>query len=151
MNYNDLVRNEQLKPEPEIQFDQVERLFVQAKKDLSDAKEALEISQSLALDSVYKSMFHAANALLRSQGFRPGKTRQHIGVRIAMERSLGQESRGIIKSFDNLRRQRNDFEYQAIFSSSKTEITDYFIVADKFITIVEKNILDNNPQKKLIL
>lgn len=149
MNYDDLVGNDQLKKETNIQSDQIERLITQAKKDLADAKEAMEFSQTLALDSVYKSMFHTANALIRSQGFRPGKTRQHIGIVTALERTLGSKSKAIIKSFDNLRRKRNDFEYQAIFSSSKTEINGYFKTANELIDIVEKYIDDNNPQKKL--
>ena len=63
MNYDYLVNNEQLKQERNIKFDQIERLITQAKKDLLDAKEAMKFSQTLALDSVYKSMFHAANVI----------------------------------------------------------------------------------------
>lgn len=150
MNYDDLVKNQQLQREANIKFDQVTRLLEQSKKDLKDAKEAIKISQTLALDSVYKSMFHAANALVRSQGYRPGKTRQHIGVLIAIERTLGKKSENILHSFDNLRRQRNDFEYQAVFSSSRAQIKDYFRVAEEFISIIEKYISDKNPQKRLL-
>lgn len=140
MNYDDLVKNGQLKPEPNIKFDQTSRLLSQAKKDLEGAKEIIDKNEALALDATYKAMFHAANALIRSQGFRPGPTRQHLGIIEAVERSLGKEISELTDRFDNLRKKRNDFEYQAIFKSSRTEIENSFRDAEKFIKKIEEYI-----------
>ena len=150
MNFDDLIQNEQIKKESGIGFDQAYRLLEESKNDLKTAHDLLEMNQSLALQATYTSMFHAANALLRSLKLRPGRVRQHMGVVAGVERALGDEETDLITRLDNLRGKRNNFEYQAIFTSSKTEIKNSFKDAEKFIEIIEKFVNDQNPQKRIV-
>jgi uncharacterized protein (UPF0332 family) len=101
------------------------------------------------MDLVYKSMFHASNALIRSQGYRPGSFQQHKGIVEALSRTLDKNSFGLIGNFDSLRKKRNNFEYQAIFRSSKSEIKESIYMADKLISKIENLIDKQNPQQKL--
>lgn len=148
MPYDDLVKKESLKKETSVDYAQVERLVVRSKKDLQVAKRTLDIDEATALDLVYKSMFHASNALIRSQGYRPGKIKQHIGVVEAVERSLGSKIKPTILKFDRLRVKRNEFEYQGLYRSSKTEIKNSFQDAEKLIESIEEYIEHHNPQRK---
>lgn len=151
MNFNDLVRKESLKKVSRIDWQMVSRLIERAKKDLKTAKKNLNDDEPTALDLVYKSMFHAANALIQSQGYRPGKVRQHIGVIEAIERTLGVETRPIIRKFDRLRQKRNEFEYQGLYRGTKTEIINGFQYAEILIEKIREHIHAKNPQKKFKL
>jgi len=146
--YDDLVKKEGLKKEARVDYAQVERLIMRSKKDLQVAKNILDIDEATALDLVYKSMFHAANALIRSQGFRPGKVKQHIGVIEAVKRSLGAKIKPTVLKFGRLRIKRNEFEYQGLYRSSKTEIKNSFQDAKKLIESIEEYIRKNNPQRQ---
>lgn len=148
MNYDDLIKMENLKETPGRDFKLIERLINRAEKDLQVAKKNLDDDEPTALDLVYKSMFHASNALIRSQGFRPGRIRQHIGVIEAVERTLGVEAKPIVHKFDQLRKKRNEFEYQGLYRGTKTEIINGFSEAKKLIKKIKKYIEEKNPQKK---
>ena len=151
MNFDDLVRKESLKKVLRIDWQMVLRLIERAKKDLKTAKKNLNDDEPTALDLVYKSMFHAANALIQFQGYRPGKVRQHIGVIEAIERTLGVEIRPIIRKFDRLRQKRNEFEYQGLYRGTKTEIINGFHDAKILIEKIEAYIHAKNPQGKIKL
>lgn len=148
MNFDDLVKKESLKKVSQIDWQMVSRLIERAKKDLKTAKKNLNDDEPTALDLVYKSMFHAANALIQSQGYRPGRVRQHIGVIEAVERTLGIETQLVIRKFDRLRQKRNEFEYQGLYRGTKTEIINGFHDAGILIAKIEKYIRTKNPQKK---
>jgi len=122
MNYDDLVREGKLKREPKIGLDQVERLLKRSRKDLVTAQKLLNEDTGLAIAAIYDAMFHAANALIKMQGYRPGDKKQHIGVIEAVRRTLGNSAKNLIIKFDDLRIARNRFEYQAIFNMSRTQL-----------------------------
>ena len=94
-------------------------------------------------------MFHAANALLRSQGYRPGNKYQHIGVIEAVSRKIGKEFKSLILKYNKLRIQRNKFEYQADYSSSKTQLLKDMDSAEEFVSVIERYLQKKNPQLKL--
>lgn len=148
-DYSDLVSTGSLKIEPRVGFDQVERLISRSRVDIEKAIKLLGEDLPTAMDLVYKSMFHASNALIRSQGFRPGHFQQHKGVVEAVNRTLGEDVNGLVKSFDNLRKTRNEFEYQAIFHSSSSEIKSAIERATELLERISKHIDKNNPQIKL--
>ena len=89
--YDDLVRQGMLKELPGIALDQAEQLVRRAQKDLSTAEKVLPDDEAAAMDLLYKALFHASNALLRLQGYRPGSVRQHEGVVEAMRRTLKED------------------------------------------------------------
>lgn len=149
MNFNDLIKIGGLIREEKIGWDQVEKFLDRAKKDLLSAKKILPSDEAVALDLVYKAMFHASNALIRSFGLRPGKIGQHKAAIEATQRILGKPAEIFILRFDKLRQKRNYFEYGAGFLSSKSEILNSLVEAKKFITLIEVFLKKENPQKSL--
>jgi len=151
LNYKDLVAEEKLKKEKAIGIDQIHRFIKRAKKDLETAEIVVINDEGAALTLVYDAMFHAANALIRYQGYRPGNKLQHIGIIEAVRRTLGEEFEAMIFKFDKLRIKRNKFEYQAIYNISKTQLINDIKDASTFIKIIEKYLKDRNPQLSLDL
>lgn len=145
----DLLRAGGLTKEKAIGWDQVEKYLKRAKKDIVSAKIMLAQDAPVSLDLVYKSMFHCANALIRSFGLRPGRISQHKSVITACKRILGEDAEIFIIRFNKLRQKRNYFEYGAGFLSSKEEIKNSLVEANKFINLVEKFLKNKNPQKQL--
>lgn len=94
----DLVQEGQIQEESGIGWDQVERLIKRAFEDLKSAERNMPFDEPGAMDFIYKAMFHAGNALIRSYGFRPGATRQHQGVIKAVGRILGSEYKASFSS-----------------------------------------------------
>jgi len=149
--YKDLVAEGKLKKEKAIGNNQILRFIKRAKKDLDTAEIIRESDEGAALTLVYDAMFHAANALIRSQGYRPGKKLQHIGIIEAVRRTLGEEFKNIIFKYDKLRIKRNKFEYQAIYNVSKTQLINDIKDANTFIQVIEKYLKGKNPQLSLDL
>ena len=74
IDLRDLIQEGQIQEEPGIGWDQVERLIKRASEDLKSAERNMPFDEPGAMDFIYKAMFHAGNALIRSYGFRPGAT-----------------------------------------------------------------------------
>ncbi|MEJ2745413.1 MAG: hypothetical protein P8123_06985 [bacterium] len=121
-NYDDLVRQGMLKALPGIALDQAEQLVKRAKKDLRTAEKVLPDDEAVTMDLLYKALFHASNALLRLQGYRPGAVRQHEAVVEAMRRTFKKDVEHLIFAFDRLRKWRNQFGYQAVFAMSEQDL-----------------------------
>jgi uncharacterized protein (UPF0332 family) len=151
LNYKDLVAEGKLKKEKAIGIDQIQRFIRRAKKDLETARIIVKNDEGAALTLIYNAMFHAANALIRYQGYRPGNKLQHIGIIEAVRRTLGEDFKAMIFKFDKLRVKRNKFEYQAIYNISKTQLMNDIKDAGIFIKVVEKYLKDRNPQLSLDL
>ena len=151
MIYKDLVAEGKLKKEKAIGIDQIYRFISRAKKDLDTARMIVASDEGAALTLVYDAMFHAANALIRSQGYRPGNKLQHVGIIEAVRRTLGEDFKAIIFKYDKLRIKRNKFEYQAIYNVSKTQLLSDIKDASTFIQVIEKYLKDKNPQLSLDL
>jgi len=140
-----------LKELPEPELDQARRLIKRAVKDLATAKRILGEDEPAAMDLIYKGVFHAANSLLRLQGYRPGLVRQHQGVVEAMKRTFGERLEDLVLSFDRLRKRRNQFEYQAVFSMSTQELQEALKNAQKLIKEIEGEVEKREPQLRLKL
>jgi len=144
----DLIREGQIQEEPGTGWDQVERLIKRAFEDLKSSERNLPFDEPGAMDFIYKAMFHAGNALIRSYGFRPGATRQHQGVITAVGRILGPEYKTLILKFDKLRKRRNEFEYQGLFAMGREELKDSIGQAKQLVAAIRKSLEDSNPQKQ---
>jgi len=145
---SDLIQNGQIHEEPNIGWDQVDRLMRRAFEDLNSAKKILAFDEPGAMDFAYKAMFHSANALIRSHGFRPGGTRQHHGVIVAVDRILGEQSKDLILKFDRLRKRRNQFEYQGLYEMGNQELLDSIEQAKEFVVRIRRSLEESNPQKR---
>lgn len=148
VDLSDLIRSGQIQEEPSIGWDQIERLIKRSFEDLKSAERNLPFDEPGSMDFIYKSMFHAANALIRSYGFRPGATRQHQGVVLAVEKMLEEDSKALILKFDRLRKRRNQFEYQGIFEMGRTELQDSVAQARAFVQLIKSTLEKRNPQKR---
>ena len=148
IDLRDLIQEKQIQEEPNIGWDQVERLLKRSFEDLKSAERNLPFDEPGAMDFIYKAMFHAANALIRSYGFRPGATRQHQGVISAVGRILGTESQVLILKFDKLRKRRNQFEYQGIFEMGREELKNSIEQANELVGVIRQELEKSNPQKR---
>lgn len=148
-NYEDLVGSGRLKPVAGRGSDQATRLLRRAARDLRTAELLFTNDEAAAMDLIYKSIFHAANALLRLQGFRPGDRRQHAGVVEAVRRTLGKNAESLLTSYDRLRRNRNKFEYQAIFSMSSSELRATPRQSKELVTLITNKIMKDHPELEL--
>jgi uncharacterized protein (UPF0332 family) len=137
-----------LKKEPKIGIDQIVRLLKRSRKDLVTAKKLLDEDLGLAISAIYDAMFHAANALIRMQGYRPGDKSQHVGVVEAVRRTLGNAAKNLIIKFDDLRIARNRFEYQAIFDMSKAQLEKALEDAENLVKVITLYIQEKHPQKE---
>lgn len=149
LTFSDLLKSGGLAKEKSIGWDQIEKYLSRARKDLQTGRKIIAIDEAVAMDLVYKAMFHAANALVRSYGFRPGRIGQHKAMVTASGRILGEKAEIYILRFDKLRQKRNYFEYCAGFLSSRQEIENSLKEVKGFINLVENQLHDRNPQKKL--
>jgi len=109
----------------------------------------ISLDEGAALTFIYNAMFHAANALIRSQGYRPGNRFQHVGIIEAVSRIIGNDFKNLIIKYNKLRIQRNRFEYQTDYSSSKTQLLKNMDDAEEFVSVIEKYLKKNNPKLKL--
>jgi uncharacterized protein (UPF0332 family) len=144
-NYEDLVRSGQLKRVSGRGLDQAARLLKRATRDMLTAELLISLDEAAAMDLIYKGIFHAANALLRLQGYRPGGRRQHVGVAKAVARTLGKKSDPLLFFYDRLRRKRNKFEYQAVFTMSSYELENALKQARGLISEIRSNIQKYYP------
>ena len=144
----DLIQDGQIQEESGIGWDQVDRLLRRAFEDLKSAERNLPFDEPGAMDFIYKAMFHAGNAIIRSYGFRPGIIRQHQGVITAVGRILGPESKTLILKFDKLRKRRNEFEYQGVFAMGREELKDSIEQAGQLVVTIRKALEDANHQKQ---
>ena len=146
-SYSDLINEGKLKKEPQAGLDQVERLLKRSGKDLKTAEKLLNEDPELAVAAIYDAMFHAANALIRMQGYRPGSRMQHIGVIEALRRTLGDSAKNLMIKFNDMRIARNRFEYQAIFTMSQAQLEQAHKNAADIIKTIRLYIEKHNPQK----
>ena len=144
IDFKDLVDKNQPKREPNIGRDQVDRLLNRAQKDLASATKLIPFDEAGGMDFIYKALFHAANALIRSQGYRPGPVRQHQGLITAIERILGKDSKTLILKFDQLRKKRNQFEYLGVFEMGKKELESTMEMAKQLVDRITGKINSNS-------
>lgn len=140
IDFSDLIESGQLRHEPDIGKDQVVKLLKRALMDIDALDEIIEIDEAIAMQVSYDAMFHAANALLRLYGYRPGPIRQHQGVIAAVGRIIGEKADFFTKRFDRLRRRRNEFEYQGSYEMGYEELKDALINAKQFVLLIKDEI-----------
>jgi len=63
-------------------------------------------------------------------------------------RILGPEYKALILKFDKLRKRRNEFEYQGIFTMGREELKDSIEQAKQLVVVIRKSLEDSNPQKQ---
>lgn len=124
----------------------VEKLILRAFKDLKASKANMDIDEGIAYTVAYFAMLHAGRAFMLLKGFRPSDGYQHKTVVDFVSNFLGEEYEVIIARFDEMRRKRNIFTYEAEMSFSKTEAGNALNIAEKFVDLIKEIIRNDSPQ-----
>lgn len=123
----------------DIYPEQIQRFFKSAEKKLKDAHRVAAISQEAAFQMAYDSMLRAALGLMLKHGKRPRSLPgHHIAIIEFAGGVLGEEFRGMIRHFDQMRRKRNDLLYEADDFISETEVVESLRTAEKFLERIKK-------------
>lgn len=132
--------------------------FKEADKVLNKAYKSLQAADILlkkdidepAFKEAYDSMILAGRALIFCLGFRPRTIGAHTITIKFCELYLGREFKILIEKFKRMKQKRNYLIYGIGLMISKTETQNAINNAKEFLKIIEKKILKEKRQKKLI-
>jgi uncharacterized protein (UPF0332 family) len=144
LEYEDLVSEGKLRKEKEIKTEHVKKLIRLSFKDLETSRFLIEKEIGAALIILYNAAFRSTNALIRSQGYRPGRRQQHIGSMEAVKRTLKDELQSVFEAIDDLRIKRNNFKYKGILDLRKNDLRKTLGDVEKFIKAIASHIQENN-------
>jgi uncharacterized protein (UPF0332 family) len=119
-----------------------------AKKDLKTAEPVLRIDASWSATMVYQALLRAGRALLMSRGVLPADGGQHKTVVELTGKILGREFSDSINAFEKMRKKRNQFFYESVQSTTRTEAKNAFKITKVIIGKIEEILQDENPQLK---
>lgn len=95
-----------------INFKQIEKQIIRAKKDLETAQGILDNDPEWGATIAYHAMLRAGRALLFSKGYLPADGGQHKTVVELTHELLGKGYSLLVEKFEKLRRRRNVFFYE---------------------------------------
>lgn len=96
-----------------VNFRQIEKQIVRAKKDLDTAQTLLAKDPEWAATIAYHAMLRAGRALLFSSGYLPADGGQHRTVVELTHQLLGKDDASLVERFEKMRRKRNIFFYES--------------------------------------
>ncbi len=110
-----------------------------AKKKLGTAQKVSEIDEESAYQLAYEAMLKASLALILRDGIRPRSIPgHHVAIIEKAEEILGDDAANMIKIFDEMRRNRNTFLYEADGFISSDELKEALKIAEEYIEVVVK-------------
>jgi uncharacterized protein (UPF0332 family) len=122
-----------------INPDQIRRFLESAEKKLKDAHRVAAINSETSFQMAYESMLRAALGLMLRHGKRPRSLPgHHVAIIEFAGGVLGEDFRGLIRHFDQMRRKRNDLLYEADDFVSETEVVESLKIAEKFLAQIKK-------------
>lgn len=145
LEYEDLIREGKLRIDETVRKDHVQKLIGLAYKDLETSKYLIEKELGAALIILYNAAFRATNAMVRSQGFRPGRRQQHIGVMEAVKRNFDKSHEETFAKIDALRIHRNDFKYRGVLAADKQEVLSFAGDVKRYLDIIVGSIRKKSP------
>lgn len=129
------LRDQAVNPE------QIQRFLESAVKKLKDAHRVVGINQETAFQMAYESMLRASLGLMLRHGKRPRSLPgHHVAIIEFAGEVLGEDFRGLVRHFDQMRRKRNDLLYEADDFVSETEVVESLKIAEKFLAEIRKAI-----------
>jgi uncharacterized protein (UPF0332 family) len=138
--------------EEKIEFAQIEKVIIKARRSIKSAKVLLKDNDSEGSYQLsYEAMLLAGRALAFSCNCRPRTAGSHKIVVEFSEKVLGERCFVIVSKFDRMRKNRHYLIYGSGLSISETEAKNAIASANKFVSEIEKIIQKKNPQKKLEL
>ncbi len=108
---NEFIEKKLIKPE-KIGFDKIGKVVKSAENDLKVAEKLLSIDEGHSYETAYTAMLHAARAFVFVKGFRPSTNYQHKTVVAFIAHFLGDKYEALIKKFDYMRKNSNNFIYE---------------------------------------
>ena len=126
----------------------VENLISRAYKEIKVAEANIKIDEGIAFTIAYTAMLHTGRALILFKGYRPHDGYQHKTVVDFASIVLGEHYKTLVRRFDNMRRKRNTFTYEANISISEEEVRNGLESAGNFIKAVRELIEKEDPQYK---
>jgi hypothetical protein len=132
-------------------FVQITRQIQRAQKDLKTFTLIIVSDPEWASTIAYQAMLRIGRALIFSYGYLPADGQQHKTVVDVTGKLLGEDFSFLITYFDRMRRNRNTFFYDSIDADDQAQAKKAFETAAALLTVVNDNILKNNPQFDLNL
>ena len=129
-----------------VNFKQIEKQIVRAKKDLDTAKLVLPKDPEWGATIAYQAMLRAGRALIFSKGYLPADGAQHRTVVELTHTLLGKEYATLVDKFEKMRRNRNQFFYESDPFGTLTEAGTSLKAAAELIPAIQKFIRKDNPQ-----
>ncbi|MBI1952906.1 MAG: HEPN domain-containing protein [Candidatus Omnitrophica bacterium] len=129
-----------------VNFKQIEKQIVRAKKDLDTAQMLLAKDPEWAATIAYHAMLRAGRALLFSSGYLPADGGQHRTVVELTHRHLGRDYASLVEHFEKMRRKRNIFFYESDPFGTLTEAENALKAASQLIRVIQGMIREENPQ-----
>ena len=126
----------------------MENLISRAYKEIKVAEANIKIDEGIAFTIAYTAMLHTGRALILFKGYRPHDGYQHKTVVDFASIVLGEHYKTLVRRFDNMRRKRNTFTYEANISISEEEVRNGLESAGNFIKAVRELIEKEDPQYK---
>ncbi|MBI4373472.1 MAG: hypothetical protein HY542_01210 [Deltaproteobacteria bacterium] len=119
-----------------------------ARKKLKAAYKIADLDEESSYELSYEAMLKASLALILRYGKRPrSQAGHHIAIIEMASSLLGDESADLIRSFDEMRRNRNSFLYGGDLFASDHEVKDALQVAKQYLELVEGKLKDDRPHR----
>jgi uncharacterized protein (UPF0332 family) len=129
-----------------IDFRQIEKQIVRAKKDLDTARMLLAKDSEWAATIAYQAMLRTGRALLFSSGYLPADGGQHRTVVELTHQLLGKNYAVLVERFEKMRRKRNTFFYESDPFGTLTEAESALKAAPQLAGVIQGMIQKENPQ-----
>lgn len=150
MSWEKLVKDNSLQKK-KISLREVNSVLSKANKSLEAAE--ILFKQNInepAFKEAYDSMILASRALIFVLGFKPRSIGSHSITIKFCELYLGPEFKTLIEKFKKMKQKRHYLIYGAGLIISKTEAQNAIKNTKEFIRIIEKQILKERKQKRLL-
>lgn len=132
-----------------VNFKQIEKQMIRAKKDLKTAEKVLNDDPEWGATIAYHAMLRVGRALLFSKGYLPADGGQHKTVVELTHEFLGKDFSLLVEKFEKMRRRRNVFFYESDIFGTTTEAENSLKAASELIHVIGEMIQKENPQLHL--
>lgn len=146
MPFDPYIKNGLLKKQSP-NFKQITIQMNRAKKDLETAKLVIEKDPEWGATIAYHAMLRMGRAFLFSHGYLPADGAQHKTVVELCGKLLDARYKDAIEKFEQMRRKRNIFFYEADPFGTKTDAEGGIKTASALVGVIEEVIRKENPQK----
>jgi len=144
IDFSGLVKDEA------VNWIQIQRFLESATVKLKKAEKVVPIDEQTGFQMAYDAMLRGSLAFMLSLGKRPRSSVGHHKVIVEFVGSMfGAQYHSLMKSFDIMRRKRNEAIYEPVSTITEKEAIDAIDTAQRYIQVMIREIQARNPQQKL--